>query len=258
MGFEDLEPVFGEARVEWVSKQSGPSDRFLFHVHAPDPSRLTIHITDFHSNSTWEAVRSVMQLEDMRDDLGIGGSWSEFMDYVLASFKSRDVKLILDGHSESDNGPAYAKLVAQKTKGMPVISIPLTKLTGSAASAAIANLSLQLFKAFKSTHELYVEGEQDRSIRLTKMISAERERSESIQSQLEQYSKRQKLQKTNSSDNAGVSSLLNNALQSPEKQAARDTGSTKVASRVVPAHRRARVRGVLLQDTEDNEDEKKQ
>lgn len=56
------------------------------------------------------------------------------------------------------SGAAYAKLVAQKTKGMPVISISLTKLTGSAASAAIANLSLALFKAFKSTHELYIEG----------------------------------------------------------------------------------------------------
>lgn len=41
---------------------------------------------------------------------------------------------------------------------MPVISISLTKLTGSAATVAIANLSLQLFRAFKSTRELYIEG----------------------------------------------------------------------------------------------------
>ena len=37
-----------------------------------------------------------------RDDIGIGGSWSEFMDYVTASLRSRDVKLIFDGHSTSD------------------------------------------------------------------------------------------------------------------------------------------------------------
>lgn len=55
-------------------------------------------------------------------------------------------------------GAAYAKLVAQKSKGMPVISISLTKLVGTAGSEAIANLSLQLFEEFKSIHEFYVEG----------------------------------------------------------------------------------------------------
>ncbi|XP_062096146.1 uncharacterized protein LOC133801929 isoform X2 [Humulus lupulus] len=111
-------------------------------------------------------------------------------------------------------GAASAKLVAQKTKGMPVISISLAKLTGPAASAAIANLSLQLFKAFKSTRELFVE-EQNRSVMLTKVISAEREKSESLLKQLDQYSRRPKLQRTNSTDNAGVSALLNNGLQCP-------------------------------------------
>ncbi|KAM6590521.1 uncharacterized protein LOC115713056 [Cannabis sativa] len=248
MGFEELEPIFGELKVEWATKQSSEElDRFLFHVHASaaDTSRLTIHVTDFHSN-TWEAVRSVLQLEDMRDDIGIGGSWSEFMEYVMASLKSQDVKLILDGHSNSNNGAASAKLVAQKSKGMPVISISLTKLSGPAASAAIANLSLHLFRAFKSTRELFVE-EQNRSLLLTKEISAEREKNESILKQLDQ-SKRPKLQRSNSTDKAVT----------PEKQAARDTVSTKVTNRVVPAHRRARVRGVLLQDIEDTEDEKKQ
>ncbi|EXB40951.1 hypothetical protein L484_020685 [Morus notabilis] len=250
MGLEDLEPIFGEPRVECPGNHSVESPPFLFHVHASDPSHLAIHVTDFHSN-TWEALRSVHQLEDMRDDIGIGDSWSEFMDYIMASLKSREVKLILDGHLNSDGGAAHAKLVAQKIKVMPVIAISLTKLTGSVASSAMANLSLQLFKAFKST-------QQECSIQLQKVTSTERERSESNQSQLEQFSKRQKLQMTNSSDKFGVSASLNSGLQSPEKQAARDTGSTRVASRVVPAYRRARVRGVLLHDTEDNDDRKKQ
>lgn len=56
------------------------------------------------------------------------------------------------------SGAANAKLVAQKSKGMPVISISLTELVGSAASAAIMNLSLELFKAFKSIDDLYREG----------------------------------------------------------------------------------------------------
>lgn len=56
------------------------------------------------------------------------------------------------------SGCAHAKLVAQKSKGMPRISISLTKLVGTAASEAIANLSLQLFGEFKNLHESYVEG----------------------------------------------------------------------------------------------------
>ncbi|KAK9932991.1 hypothetical protein M0R45_020207 [Rubus argutus] len=59
-----------------------------------------------------------------------------------------DAKLVLEGHSTSE-GAAAAKLVGQKSKGMPKISIALTKLVGSGATEAIANLSLQLFKEFK-------------------------------------------------------------------------------------------------------------
>lgn len=65
MGFEDLEPIFGEPKVEWDQGQESVKLRpFLFHVSASDPSHLRIHVTDFHSN-TWEAVKSVVQLEDM-------------------------------------------------------------------------------------------------------------------------------------------------------------------------------------------------
>lgn len=71
MGFEGFEPIFGEPKVEWVAAQDSlPLRPFLFHAHAPDPSHLRIHVTDFHS-STWEAVRSVVQLEDMVSDMGL-------------------------------------------------------------------------------------------------------------------------------------------------------------------------------------------
>lgn len=36
-----------------------------------------------------------------RDNIGIGGSWSEFVDYLTTSLKSGDVKLIMDGVLES-------------------------------------------------------------------------------------------------------------------------------------------------------------
>lgn len=55
-------------------------------------------------------------------------------------------------------GAVHAKLVAQKSKGMPRISISLTKLVDSAANEAMANLSLELFKAFKNVRYSLVEG----------------------------------------------------------------------------------------------------
>lgn len=254
MGFEDLEPIFGEPKVEWDQGQDSVKLRpFLFHVSASDPSHLRIHVTDFHSN-TWEAVKSVLQLEDMRDNIGIGGSWSEFVDYVIASIKSEELKLVMEGPSSS-GGAAYAKLVGQKLKGMPLISIPLTKLVDAAASEAMANLSLELFKAFKNMQHSLVE-EQERTFQLTKVISAEKERNETIQSQLDYYSKRQKFQKKNATDKTDVSAPpMSSGLQnSPDKLKAQDASSTKVVNRVVPAYRRAKVRGAFLQDAEDDND----
>jgi hypothetical protein len=71
MGFEGFEPIFGEPKVEWaVAQDSLPLRPFLFHARASDPSQLRIHVTDFHSN-TWEALLSVVQLEDMVSHMGL-------------------------------------------------------------------------------------------------------------------------------------------------------------------------------------------
>ncbi|XP_034690879.1 uncharacterized protein LOC117918379 isoform X2 [Vitis riparia] len=252
MGFEDFEAIFGEAKPEWANE----SRRFLFHFDAIDPSRLRIRVTDFHS-STWEAVRSVEQLEDMRDTVGIGGSWSEFVDYVIASIKSEDVKLVLEENAKSD-GAAYAKLVAQKSKGMPLISFSLAKLANSAASEAMMNLSLELFKSYRNMQNLFIK-EQECSDRLAKALSAEQGKNESMQGQLELSSRRQKLQKTNTSDKTHIfaslvsSDTFNGLQNSPDKLAAQSVGSTKVTKHVVPAYRRVKARGALLQDIEDKD-----
>lgn len=55
-------------------------------------------------------------------------------------------------------GPAYAKLVAQKSKGMPLVCFNLNKLVGGAAVEATGIVSQELFKAYKSQHELLVKG----------------------------------------------------------------------------------------------------
>ncbi|OMO56106.1 hypothetical protein COLO4_35773 [Corchorus olitorius] len=252
---EEFEPIFGEPKVEWAGScsNSGRSSGFLFYVHSPDSSRLRILVSDFR-DTTWESVRSVLQLEDLMDSVGIGGSWSEFIDYLVASIKSEDVKLVLEALPNSTETKS-AKLVAQKSKGMPRISFSLTKLTGSTATDAMANFSFELFKAYKGLQQLFMQ-EQERCLQLTKVISAEKEKNETVQSQLELNSKRHKLQKMmNSLDKSDVSaSAMANGLNSPDKQAARDATPTKVTKRVVPAYRRAKGRGVVLQDSEDEKE----
>lgn len=144
------------------------------------------------------------------------------------------------------SGAAHAKLVAQKAKGMPRIAISLSKLVDTAATEAMANLSLALYTTFTNVHNL-LKAEKQRCCELTNVLSDEKEKNEIAQKQLDAllYSKRQKFEKT-ASDTATISS----SLVSPVKQAAQ-LPSTKVTNRVVPAHRRARVRGVLLHDTEE-------
>ncbi|KAJ4967075.1 hypothetical protein NE237_018924 [Protea cynaroides] len=260
----DFEPIFGKANAEWEKPCSLALLPFMFHVHPFDATSIRIHVTDFHSY-TFEIIRSVSHLEDLKDDVGIGGNWSDFMDYLRASMISDKVKLILDGPMNpiGNRDAPLAKFVAQKSKGMPVISIALVRLVNSSASDAMANLSIGLFTAFQREHNLVVK-EQARAYQLTTMLSAEQEKNESIQHQLNQVLnvKRQKAQKSSSDKAFPVSDPLRNldsvlpseAISPAEKPFAKDSVSTKVSQRAVPAYRRAKVRGVLLQDIDDEKD----
>lgn len=55
-------------------------------------------------------------------------------------------------------GPECARLVAQKSKGMPVITFLLTKLVDSAVNEAIENMSFGLFKALKYLQTSILQG----------------------------------------------------------------------------------------------------
>lgn len=55
-------------------------------------------------------------------------------------------------------GAAHAKLVAQKGKGMPRITISLSKLVDTAATEAMANLSLELYRTLTNVHNLLKAG----------------------------------------------------------------------------------------------------
>lgn len=261
MGFDlqDFEPIFGEAKPEFEASATTNEEGvqalkpYLFRVFVGDPTHLTFHVTDFRSY-TWEARRSVHQLDDLRDSLGIGGSWSDFINYVTASLKSKDVKLVMDWQPKL-NGVTSAKLIARKAKGMPLMSISLTKLGPSSASEAVANLSLELYRSYNILQDAFVK-EQERCCQLTQVISAEKEKSQAVKRKLDiMQLEQQRLQKTETGNIVSPlysdTSSITAALNSSDKQPAAEVQSAKVAHRVVPAYRRAKVRGVVLCDAEE-------
>ncbi|XP_076949760.1 uncharacterized protein LOC143622526 [Bidens hawaiensis] len=294
MELTNFEPLFGEPKVD----DSSAVRPFLFQVHAPDPCQLRVHVTDFFATS-FEALRSIQQLDDMRDETGVGGSCSDFLQYLVHSIKFGDVKLVFEGQSKS-NGPDSARLIAQKSKGMPRISVSLIRLVGTAANEAMAKLSIDMYKFYKSNHKLLLE-EQEGRHQLTKKLSAEQfklcidsrcwcmvywyyllfsvladhknlficfqlqisntlftvlcvchvvyqEKSERMQKQLDGllYSSRHNSQKAPDKLASVTSSDIS------ERQSDQNPSPMKAPKRAVPAHRRSKVRGVLLQDTEED------
>ncbi|KAL8473536.1 hypothetical protein ACS0TY_030388 [Phlomoides rotata] len=254
MSIEEMHPLFGRVVPEWSSPtpQSTSLPPFLFYVYGGgnDRSALRLIATDFNSN-TFQAIKSCQQLEDLRDNIGIGGSWLEFVDYLTTSLKSGDVKLIMDGVLES-GGAARARLTAQKAKGMPRILFSLAKLVDGAASEAMANLSLDLYKEFKGVQSSLAE-EQESKSHLTKVVASEKEKNATLQKQLDMmlYPRKHKSQKINNKTDSDSTSVMV-SQDSPDKHAAPDQNARKGTNRVVPAFRRSKVRGAILDDTEDD------
>lgn len=275
-GFENFDPIFGEAEVEFGESFSELFGRrpFLFYVHALDPSRLEIVASNFHSH-TFARVLTVHQLDDLRDDIGIGGSWSEFADYLIASLSSGTVKLVKDDAS----GGVNAKLIAHKSKGLPRISLSLKKLVNSSADDTTANFSLAIFKAFKDKQNDVIK-ERESLLQAKELLSSEKERSESLQKQLDSLSflSKRKVHKSKASDkkiSLGTDNATDNSTplvsatqlssvsetQAPTANdpgdhngpSGKDTTPTKVNQKAVPASRRAKTRGVSLKDTGDED-----
>ncbi|XP_010911452.1 uncharacterized protein [Elaeis guineensis] len=267
-GFEEFEPIFQEIKADWEQENAGDggdADRrpFLIYVHALDSSRLGIVATDYHFH-TWERVVPVPELEDLRDDIGIGGTWSEFVDYLLSSLSAGDVKLIMSGQPTSGSGATHAKLIALKSKGLPRISFSLNRVINSSANDAMADLALSLLKACKKKQNEVVR-ERDHSMRLMGILSSERERNDSLQKQLDALSflSKRKAPKSKTSDKPSIASdtcnnydsiLASEMQESSEIPSTKDSHSVKISQRAAPVSRRAKVRGVSLQDIGDIDD----
>ncbi|GLJ04728.1 hypothetical protein SUGI_0002120 [Cryptomeria japonica] len=264
---KDFQPLFGEAKAELEAATPHALLPFLYIIQALDGSKLRVQITDFHSN-TWETVKTADQLEQLRDEVGIGGSWHDFLSYLGAAFSSDNVKLILGGPTSSVGGygATFAKFTAQKSKGMPRVSIYLKKLADPLASDAMGNISVEIFRAFKQKSDALVMAEGHLS-QMSVIMASEKEKTEQLQKQLETYgfSNKKRGRKVASSqsiyppmrDTSLQSEIDATPLQTqtpPETSQPLVLGkppTVKSKARAAPASRRAKQRGVHLADNDD-------
>ncbi|KAL3686210.1 hypothetical protein R1sor_004232 [Riccia sorocarpa] len=183
---ENFEAVYGQARGEIMGKPGISTHLpFLFAFQSTDLLHLCLSITDFHSQ-TWRAEFSVDQLEDMRDEVGIGGSWSEFLVYLRAALASDSVKLIFSGPANAvdGHGATSASVVAQKVKGTPRLLLPVTKLEGLHVQDAMASISLGLFRSYHAQSSV-ISAEKARASVLESSLAAEKVRVEKLLEQIE-------------------------------------------------------------------------
>ncbi|KAL6651688.1 hypothetical protein ACP70R_010613 [Stipagrostis hirtigluma subsp. patula] len=250
--------VFGEAKPE-KDLQGRP---VLFHAHVEAYGPLRVVATDLHSLA-WHRSLALSDLHDLQDDVGIAGSWSDFLAYLHSSLSSGQVKLLIPPAAAPDSGPDLANLVATKAKGLPRITISLDRVAASALNDVIANFSLALYAAYKTRQE-QAATEQERVAQLMESLSSEREKNEVMQKQLEALSFLDKRKATKPklvadqipsiSDVAPESGQVivpvqqQTSVASPSK-----VPNTKATKRVAPMSRRARVRGAMLQDTEEED-----
>ncbi|CAL4970577.1 unnamed protein product [Urochloa decumbens] len=250
--------VFGEAKPEYGGHDADalPRRPVLFHAHAPSQTPLRVVATDLRSLA-WRCSLDLDDLQNLQDDVGIGGSCSDFLDYLYSSFSSAQVKLLFP----AAQGPNTAELVATKAKGLPRITLPLHPVAASELKDVIADFSLALYASYKTKQE-HASREQERVSQLMESLASEREKNEVMQKQLEALSFLDKRKATKpklvtdqvpsaplGSDQFIVPVQKQTSVASPSK-----VPPAKATKRVAHASRRARgVRGALLQD--DNDDE---
>ncbi|KAL6844275.1 hypothetical protein ACP4OV_025948 [Aristida adscensionis] len=259
--------VFGEATPDRDAAAAATAALHgrpvLFHALAEAQGPLRVVATDLHSRA-WHRSLAIADLQDLQDDVGIAGSWSDFVAYLHSSLSSGQVKLTFP--HEANSGLDHANLVAIKTKGLPRITISLDSVADSKLNDVIANFSHALYGAYK-TREEQAAAEQERVSQLMESLSSEREKNEVMQKQLEALSFLDKRKATKPKlvvdQVPSVSAVVpeSNQVIVPVQQQTSVASPSKVppakaSKRVAPVPRRARVRGALLQDTEDEDDDR--
>ncbi|KAI5071114.1 hypothetical protein GOP47_0013365, partial [Adiantum capillus-veneris] len=265
---EGFNAVFGQAEGSLEEAVPCALLPFVFLLHSSDGKNLRFHISDFHSN-TWQAVRTPELLEELRDQVGIGGSREDFLQYIRDAFSSDNVKLILGGPASSigGHGATSARVVAQKSKGMPRISLNLEKLVGPSAEDVMGLITVELLRAYKYQSKA-LDAEQKSASQLKETLAKSKEEVRSLQEQVDATIYRGKRRgrvgtsQFTAEANDGSFSLFDSRIGMTQDTSAMKTEDTKpkTSGKVVPlrskvhlAHaKRAKQRGSRFVDTDDS------
>lgn len=233
--------VFGQAEGSLEEAVPCALLPFVFLLHSSDGKSLRLHISDFHSN-TWQAVRTPELLEDLRDQVGIGGSWDDFLQYIRDAFSSDNVKLILGGPASSigGHGATSARVVAQKSKGMPRISLNLEKLIGPSEEDAMGLITIELLKAYRHQSNA-LETEQKSVSQFKEMLAKSKEEVRLLQEQVDATLYRGKRR-----GRVGASQFSADAIEASLSQFDARNGSTQDTSAIKPDDSKPKASGKVV------------
>lgn len=269
VSLQGFSPVHGKAQGSLEESIPCALLPFVFFLRSSDGKSLRLHISDFHSN-TWQAIRTPELLEDLRDQVGIGGSWDDFLQYIKDAFSSENVKVILGGPASAigGQGATSARIVAQKSKGMPRISLSLEKVSGPSSEDAMGLIAVELLEAY-TNQSIALRMEQKTVIQLKESSTKAKEEMRMLQEQVDSTLFRGKRKgrvgasqfTTTDGINASFSQfdVKNGSTQEPSGMEA-DDAKSKPTGRAVPlrtkvhlAHaKRAKQRGSRLADNGDD------
>ncbi|KAB8097685.1 hypothetical protein EE612_026481 [Oryza sativa] len=168
MAMDAFGSVFGEAKPPVTIRMRPVLFHAHAHAHTDDVSQLCLLATDLHSHA-WDRSSSSPTSTISETTSGSAApaptSWitSNLASPLGKSTSSSLTMVRLD----------RVHLVATKAKGLPRITISLNTLTHSALNDVIANFSLSLYAAFRTTQD-YTSREQERASKLMETLSSEK------------------------------------------------------------------------------------
>ncbi|BAS91810.1 Os04g0693200 [Oryza sativa Japonica Group] len=100
MAMDAFGSVFGEAKPPVTIRMRPVLFHAHAHAHTDDVSQLCLLATDLHSHA-WDRSLFLSDIDDLRDDVGIGGSCSDFLDYLKSCLSSGEVNLIFPHNGQA-------------------------------------------------------------------------------------------------------------------------------------------------------------
>ncbi|CAM6120634.1 unnamed protein product [Calypogeia fissa] len=263
---EAWEALFGEAKGEVESSGITSSSRsgvqgeflpFLFSLSQKDAHHLRLSVSDFHSQ-TWQGDFSVQELQDIRDDVGIGEILDDLLSYLKSAFSSENVRFLLKELDQSTAG----RLVSQKVRGTPFVSLSVKSLEGSVADEAKGAIAMGNFRAFKALSSS-LASEKAQVAALKGALTTEKAKAEKLHNQIDASNlsfRSRRLNRNHSplfatqqepQEALPLPATVSGALKDGTEMAVPKASGNKSRVHVAPPSRRVKQRGTVIKESTD-------